>query len=69
MTMIAEERRSLASSTAQVLPTIQVPTLVIANSTDSPGWPENGPYIAATVPGAQLITYASRWRPAVVRPG
>ena len=59
MTMIAEERRSLGSSTAQVLPTIQVPTLVIANSTDSPGWPENGPYIATMVPGAQLITYAS----------
>ncbi len=59
MALIAEGRRSLTSNTAQVLPTIQVPTLVIANSTDSPGWRENGPYIAAMVPGAELITYES----------
>ena len=34
-----------------------MPTLVIANSTDSPGWPENGPYIATMVPGAQLTSH------------
>lgn len=59
MALIADGRRLLTSSTAQVLPTIQVPTLVISNSSGSPGWPENGPYIAAAVPGAQLTTYAS----------
>ena len=48
----------MTSNTADVLPTIQVPTLVISNSSGSPGWPENGPYITATVPDAQLVTYA-----------
>ncbi len=58
-TMIAEERRAFTSSTAQVLPAIQARTLVVSNSAESPGWPENGPYIASQIPGARLVQYVS----------
>ncbi len=35
-TMVAEERRAMTSNTTHVLPAIQVPTLVISNSSSSP---------------------------------
>jgi len=56
----AEGRRFISSSTAEVLPAIRVPTLVMSNAAERPGWPQNGPFIAQRTQGARLVPYDGR---------